>query len=476
MMEYMKRTKIVATMGPACADKNVLKEMITKGVDVARLNFSHGSHENHLHFIKLVREISQELGIHVSILADLQGPKLRVGEMEGGSVDLINGEFITITTEKCIGTKEKVYMTYPEFPRDVKPGELVKLDDGKLILEVIETNKKDAVKLMVLHGGPLSSKKGVNLPDTKISQPCLTEKDLADLNFALDHNVDWVALSFVRSARDIIELRHIIQSKQHHARIIAKIEKPEAIEDIDDIIKETDALMVARGDLGVEIPMQKVPVIQKDLVKRCMRNGKPVIIATQMMETMITSITPTRAEVNDVANGVLDGADAVMLSGETSVGKFPIKVIEAMTSIIQEVEKTSDIYHKEVMPDKHDEERFITDSICFNACRLAGRVEASAIIAMTFSGYTAYKIASQRPKSNIFVFTSNQKVISQLSLLWGVKVFYYDKMVSTDHTIDDSKYLLKKAGMIKTGQLIINIASTPIGDKGKANTLKLSEA
>jgi len=463
-------------MGPACADKNVLKEMITKGVDVARLNFSHGSHENHLHFIKLVREISQELGIHVSILADLQGPKLRVGEMEGGSVDLINGEFITITTEKCIGTKEKVYMTYPEFPRDVKPGELVKLDDGKLILEVIETNKKDAVKLMVLHGGPLSSKKGVNLPDTKISQPCLTEKDLADLNFALDHNVDWVALSFVRSARDIIELRHIIQSKQHHARIIAKIEKPEAIEDIDDIIKETDALMVARGDLGVEIPMQKVPVIQKDLVKRCMRNGKPVIIATQMMETMITSITPTRAEVNDVANGVLDGADAVMLSGETSVGKFPIKVIEAMTSIIQEVEKTSDIYHKEVMPDKHDEERFITDSICFNACRLAGRVEASAIIAMTFSGYTAYKIASQRPKSNIFVFTSNQKVISQLSLLWGVKVFYYDKMVSTDHTIDDSKYLLKKAGMIKTGQLIINIASTPIGDKGKANTLKLSEA
>jgi pyruvate kinase len=470
----MKRTKIVATMGPACADKTILSEMIKSGVDVARLNFSHGAHEDHLKFIKLIREISGELNKHVSILADLQGPKLRVGDIEGGSVMVENGSTITFTTKKCVGNKDRVYITYPEFPLDVKKGENILLDDGKLVFKVLETNSKDEVKLEVVHGGPLSSKKGVNLPDTRISQPCLTEKDLKDLDFALAHDVDWVALSFVRSARDIIELRHIIRSKQHHARIIAKIEKPEAIKDIDDIIKETDALMVARGDLGVEIPMQKVPVIQKDLVKRCMRNGKPVIIATQMMETMITQITPTRAEVNDVANGVLDGADAVMLSGETSVGKFPLQVIQAMTKIIQEVETTTDIYHKEVMPDKHDEERYITDSICFNACRLAGRVEASAIVAMTFSGYTAYKISSQRPRAQIFVFTGNKQVISQLSLLWGVSTFYYDKMVSTDHTIEDIKYLLKKDGLVNAGDLVINIASTPIGERGKSNTLKLS--
>ncbi|MGY6561983.1 MAG: pyruvate kinase [Luteibaculaceae bacterium] len=472
----MKRTKIVATMGPACADKAVLKEMIMKGVDVVRLNFSHGSHEDHLHFITIVREIAQETQNHVAILADLQGPKLRVGEMEGGSVNLVNGSKFILTTKKCVGTAERAYVTYPELPLDVRKGENILLDDGKLVLQVIATNDKDEVELKVIHGGPLSSKKGVNLPDTRISQPCLTEKDLKDLDFALTHNVDWVALSFVRSARDIIELRHIIRSRQHHARIIAKIEKPEAINDIDDIIRETDALMVARGDLGVEIPMQKVPVIQKDLVKRCMRNGKPVIIATQMMETMITSITPTRAEVNDVANGVLDGADAVMLSGETSVGKFPIKVIEAMTSIIQEVENTTDIYHKEVVPDDHDAERFITDSICFNACRLAGRVKAGAIVAMTFSGYTAYKISSQRPRADIFVFTGNRQVISQLNLLWGVKTFFYDKMVSTDHTIEDIKYILKRDGNIQAGELVINIASTPIGERGKANTLKLSNA
>lgn len=463
-------------MGPACADKAVLKEMIMKGVDVVRLNFSHGSHEDHLHFITIVREIAQETQNHVAILADLQGPKLRVGEMEGGSVNLVNGSKFILTTKKCVGTAERAYVTYPELPLDVRKGENILLDDGKLVLQVIATNDKDEVELKVIHGGPLSSKKGVNLPDTRISQPCLTEKDLKDLDFALTHNVDWVALSFVRSARDIIELRHIIRSRQHHARIIAKIEKPEAINDIDDIIRETDALMVARGDLGVEIPMQKVPVIQKDLVKRCMRNGKPVIIATQMMETMITSITPTRAEVNDVANGVLDGADAVMLSGETSVGKFPIKVIEAMTSIIQEVENTTDIYHKEVVPDDHDAERFITDSICFNACRLAGRVKAGAIVAMTFSGYTAYKISSQRPRADIFVFTGNRQVISQLNLLWGVKTFFYDKMVSTDHTIEDIKYILKRDGNIQAGELVINIASTPIGERGKANTLKLSNA
>jgi pyruvate kinase len=303
--------------------------------------------------------------------------------------------------------------------------------------------------------------------------PSLTEKDLIDLDFALEQNVDWIGLSFVRSGRDIIELKHIIANKKCKAKVIAKIEKPEAIDDIDAIIKESDGLMVARGDLGVEIPYQNVPIIQKMLINKCIIHAKPIIVATQMMESMITNITPTRAEVNDVANAVLDGADAVMLSGETSVGKFPIDVIKTMTNIVTEMEKFDGIYNKEEIPDKN-QARFITDSICFNACRLSQRVEADAILTMSFSGYTAYKIASQRPKSTIYVFTSNKQILTQLNLVWGVKAFFYNKQISTDHTIADIKYLLKKEDLLKEGDLVINIASIPLEDLGSSNMLKLS--
>ncbi len=313
----------------------------------------------------------------------------------------------------------------------------------------------------------------MNLPNTKISLPSLTEKDREDLEFALANDVDWIGLSFVRSARDIIELKHIISNRQAKARVVAKIEKPEAIEDIDEIIKVTDAIMVARGDLGVEIPYQNVPLIQKMLIRKGHQFAKPVIVATQMMESMITNVTPTRAEVNDVANAVLDGADAVMLSGETSVGKFPVEVIRTMVNIVEEMEKFDGIYHKDQLPDK-SQSRFISDSICFNACRLAQRVGADAIITMSFSGYTAYKIASQRPNAPIFVFTGNKQIITQLSLVWGVRAFYYDKKVSTDHTIADIKYLLTKEGLLKQGDLVINIASIPIEENGKSNMLKLS--
>ncbi|MFZ6050724.1 pyruvate kinase [Halocola ammonii] len=471
----MKRTKIVATIGPASSDKGVLKEMIQEGLNVVRLNFSHGLHEEYQRVISDVRKLDEELGTHTAILADLQGPKLRVGDMKDDGVDIKPGSEIVITTKELVGDEKRVSTTYKQFPKDVKPGEQVLLDDGKLELEVLSTNGKDEVTLKVIYGGVLSSNKGINLPNTKISLPCLTKKDLKDLDFALDQNVDWIGLSFVRSARDIIELKHIIREKEKDSKVVAKIEKPEAIDDINDIIKETDALMVARGDLGVEIPMQNVPLIQKMLIKKCIKNGKPVIVATQMMESMITNIRPTRAEVNDVANAVMDGSDAVMLSAETSVGKYPVQVIKAMVNIVQEVENFESIYYHETAPAESREERFISDSICYNACRLAKRVDAKAIITMTHSGYTGIKVSSQRPKSHIFVFTGNKKILSMMSLVWGVRAIYYDKMVSTDHTIADIKYILKKKGHIEEGDLIINIASMPISEMGMSNMVKLTK-
>lgn len=472
----MNRTKIVATLGPSSSDYEILKQMIIEGLDVARVNFSHGTHVDHQNVIETIRKINDELGTHTAILADLQGPKIRIDEVKDNGIELVNGREIIISTKKVLGTAKKISTNYQNFAADVNPGEHILLDDGKLNLEIVSTNGKDEVRCKIIHGGILSSKKGVNLPNTKISLPCLTEKDRKDLDFALDQQVDWIGLSFVRSGRDIIELKHIIREREEHALVVAKIEKPEALDDIDSIVLEADALMVARGDLGVEIPMQNVPLVQKMLIRKAIHNGKPVIVATQMMESMIENITPTRAEVNDVANAVLDGADAVMLSGETSVGKFPIEVIKAMGKIVRAAEKDNDIYYHETPPIESAQNRFISDSICYNACRLAKRVGAKAIITMTFSGYTGFKVSSQRPRATTFVFTGNRKILSQMKLVWGVKAFYYDKMVSTDHTIADIKYILKKSGMIKDGDIIINIASMPISEQGMSNMLKLSRA
>jgi pyruvate kinase len=474
----MKRTKIVVTLGPASSSAEVIEEMIKAGADVCRINFSHGSYENVSEQIKNIRSINKKLDMHTAILADLQGPKLRIGVVENNGVELVAGNEIVITTTECVGTAKRVYITYPQFPRDVKAGENILIDDGKLLLTVVETNGKDEVRAVVSHGGILSSKKGVNLPNTKISLPCLTEKDLKDLNFALTQKVDWIGLSFVRSAADIIELKHIIKNFDNNcrAKVVAKIEKPEAILEIDNIIKETDALMVARGDLGVEVPMQEVPIIQKMLVRKCLEQSKPVIIATQMMESMINNISPSRAEVNDVANAVLDGADAVMLSGETSVGNHPAKVVEAMTKIIERVEEESHIYNRDNAAPELDlhNDRFISDSICYTAAKMAQRTKASAIITMTHSGYTAFKLSSHRPKANIFMFTDNYDILTTLNLVWGVKGFYYDKNISTDHTIADIKFILKKTGYVQSNDLIINIASVPLSEKGRSNMVKLS--
>lgn len=452
----------------------MLEKMIKTGVDVFRVNFSHGDYEAVKIVVANIKELNEKLGTHVAILADLQGPKLRIGEVENNEVILEEGSEVTFTSEKCIGTANRLFMTYPQFSKDVNVGEKILIEDGKFTLEVISTNKSTEVIAKVIHGGKLSSKKGVNLPNTKISLPCLTEKDLKDLEFALALNVQWIGLSFVRSAADIIELRHIISNHKRRTRIVAKIEKPEAVADLDNILIEADAIMVARGDLGVEIPMQEVPMVQKNIIKKCLALSKPVIVATQMMESMITNSSPTRAEVSDVANSVLDGADAVMLSAETSVGKFPVKVIETMQKIIHDVETKGYSYNRENPPTNINSERFITDSVCYTASKTAQQTGAKAIITMTHSGYTGFKLAAYRPNASICVFTDNKSILEMLNLVWGVRGFYYDKNISTDHTIADIKHFIKMKGLVKKDDFVINIISMPINEKGKTNTMKLS--
>lgn len=465
-------TKIVATMGPSCTNKETLKAMIQSGLNVCRLNFSHGDHETHLETIRLIKKINKELKVHTAILADLQGPKIRIGKIKE-STQLENDSEFIITTSECIGDAAKAYINYQQFPQDVSNGEIVLINDGKIHLEVISTNKKDKVITRVVHGGELSSNKGVNLPNTKISQPCLTEKDLHDLEFILTQPIEWIGLSFVRTANDILELKKHIQNQNHKARVVAKIEKPQAITNLDKIIDTTDAIMIARGDLGVEIPMQKVPVIQKMIAKKCLEKAKPVIVATQMLESMTENITPTRAEVNDVANSVMDGADAVMLSGETSIGQFPVQAVETMSKIISNVEQEFSSIKSYDLKETHGE-RFISDAICYHSCMLAQQVGAKAIITMTHSGYNAIEISSHRPPCKIYAFTNNHSILNTLSLVWGVLGFYYDNDTSTDETVSDTKRILKQDGLIKDNDLVLNVASMPIKEKGMTNMMRLS--
>ncbi|HAV01607.1 MAG TPA: pyruvate kinase, partial [Chryseobacterium sp.] len=429
--------------------------------------------------VDLIREINEELGYSVGILGDLQGPKLRVGVVKEGSY-LNPGDILTFTNEKIEGDSTKVYMTYQQFPQDVKVGEQILIDDGKLVLEVIETNEKDTVRARTIQGGPLSSKKGVNLPNTNVSLPALTEKDIQDANFMLDLEIDWIALSFVRHAQDIIDLKELIAKHPKgkiKTPIIAKIEKPEGVKNIEQILMQCDGLMVARGDLGVEVPMEQVPAIQKNLVETARKHAKPVIIATQMMETMINSLTPTRAEVNDVANSVLDGADAVMLSGETSVGKYPVDVVKNMAKIVKNIEQTH-FYRSKNSPIEHEfdciDERFITNRICLAAVRIAKTTNVAAIITLTYSGYTAFQVSAHRPNSNIVVFSSNKRVITMLNLLWGVRAFYYDMHKSTDQTIIQVNTLAHTHGFVEANDFVINLNATPAYEEGKTNTLRLT--
>lgn len=473
MKPFHSRTKIVATLGPASAKPEILLSMFNAGLDVCRLNFSHGSQEDHQKVLDTIRDLNKKHKYNIGILADLQGPKIRIGMVKDGGINLINGRTTIITTEKCIGNEERIYITYENFPKDVKPGEVILLDDGKLQMKVLETDRKKEVVCEIVHGGILTSRKGVNLPNTKVSIPSLTKEDRQNLEFVLKNDVEWIGLSFVRKAEDIIELKKIIADHGSTARVIAKIEKPEAIENIDEIIAVTDGIMVARGDLGVEMPMEEVPLLQKMMVQKCRAASKPVIIATQMLESMITTPRPTRAEVNDVANSVLDGADAVMLSGETSVGEFPLIVIETMQKIIQNIEKNGYPFN----PDKQlnpNSPSFLSDAICDSACFLARKTNAAGIVAMTVSGYTAFQISSHRPAALTFIFTNNRKLLNAVSLLWGVIGFYYDKFESTDTTIIDVNHLLKKMKLVKKGDVLINTAAIPMERKGKTNMVKVT--
>jgi len=473
-MTIRKKTKIIATLGPASDKEEIIEEMILSGVDVFRINFSHAEHEDVKKRIQSIRKISKKLNSNTSILADLQGPKLRIGKV-GADTTLAPGDQIAfLNGDPFEGNKEKVFMNYENFSRDVKPGERILLDDGKLIFEVIATDKHSRVDAKVIQGGKLKSKKGVNLPNTKISLPALTKKDIVDAEFAIGEEVDWIALSFVRNSEDILDLRKMIEKQSDHKiPIIAKIEKPEGIENIDKIISYCDGLMVARGDLGVEIPPAEVPLVQKELVKLAKKARIPVIIATQMMESMIDSLTATRAEVNDVANSVMDGADAVMLSGETSVGEYPVEVIKSMSSIILSVEN-SELISVPQKPPNIRTVRFITKSICYHAVHIANDVQAKAICTLTNSGYTAFQVSAWRPHSFILVFTSNKRILTQLNLIWGVKAFFYDSFESTDKTVEQINDIASKMEYVKKGDLLVNLTAMPIVEKGMVNTLRVS--
>ena len=472
------KVKIIATVGPASTSENILKQLVLAGVDVFRLNFSHGEYSFFEQIIASVQKINKELKTNVALLADLQGPKIRVGKVADDGVMLKDKQLIQLSTQEGISDAKCLFVSYPMLAKEAKKGERILIDDGKILLEVVSSDNDKLLTARVIFGGLLKSKKGVNLPDTNLSQPSLTKKDKEDLDFILTKNIQWIALSFVRKATDIEDLRKYIgkRKRAEKVRVMAKIEKPEAIKDIDNIIKNADGIMVARGDLGVELPLEQVPLKQKEIVKKCLIHAKPVVIATQMMESMITNISPTRAEINDVANSVLDGADALMLSGETSVGANPVEVIKAMERIITYVESNrQDVFYKNISPIEKNTDRFLSDSIIYNACHLAEQAGAKAIIAMTYSGYSAFKVASQRPKSDIYIFTSNHSLLNTLSLVWGVRCFYYDQFVDTDHTIMEVKKLLLKEKLLRKNDLIVNIASIPMADLGKTNMIKLSQ-
>ncbi len=468
-----RKTKIVATIGPASNSYEKLVELYESGVNVFRINFSHGRHEDHLKVIEHICLLNEKHNAHVSILADLQGPKLRTGLMQNNAVELVEGAFIKVTSEDVIGTKEIISVTYNNLT-DLKIDEFILIDDGKLELQVAEVLNENTLSCKIISGGILSSKKGFNLPNTKISIPSLTEKDLRDFEFIVTQPVNWIALSFVRTAKDILDLKQLILDKNSSLKVVAKIEKPEAVANMDSIIEVTDAVMIARGDLGVEVAMEEMPLIQKNFIKKCIEASKPVIIATQVMESMIDMPRPTRAEITDVANGVLDGADAIMLSGETSVGKNPAKVVQTIDRIIRRTEQEDEIYHKHLLPNKNSK-TFLSDAICFNACTIASEVNAKAINGMTYSGYTAFMLASNRPKADIHIFTSNKNLMKTLGLVWGVDVFFYDKFVSTDESIDDIIQILKNANVVETNDIVVSTASMPITGRGRTNMVKISQ-
>jgi len=469
----LHKTKIIATVGPASNSYEKLLALVEAGVNVFRLNFSHGTHEQHLQVIEHIHKINADFPFNIAILADLQGPKLRVGDIVGGALPLQTGDEFLFTNEECIGTKDGIYISYPNFYKDVRIGEKILLDDGKIEVLVIEITQDNCVRVKVLNQGVLLPRKGVNLPDTNISLPSLSEKDLRDLDFIISQDIDWIALSFVRKPDDVKQLREILKSKGSNAKIISKIEKPEALEHLREIILASDAVMVARGDLGVELPLEQIPMIQKSIIRKCIHRAKPVIIATQMMESMIDRTRPNRSEITDVANAVLEGADAVMLSGETAMGQYPELVIQTMVKIIEEVEKEEIVYNRNLVPQPHSPS-FLSDALCYNACEIAKDINANALIGMTQSGYTGFMLSSFRPRSPLFIFTKTQSLVNQLSLSWGVQAFFYAEEQDIDKIIFDQINILKSKGLLKAGDITVSTGSLPVCEHLPTNMLKIT--
>jgi pyruvate kinase len=473
MKVRVNKTKIIATYGPACNDDTILENMVKSGVDVFRFNMSHGTHAIHTEGINRIKAINEKHNLNIAVLCDLQGPKIRIGLVRDNMEVLEKDREVEITNKECISTFKKIYINYKNLPKEVEVGDAILIDDGRIELKVLSTNSKDSITAKVVNGGKISNNKGVNLPDTKTTVPALTEKDKKDLKFAMNIGANWIALSFVRSPEDVLNLKKIVGNKSSYMKVMAKIEKPEALKVIDDIIKASDGVMIARGDLAVEVPQERMPLIQKDIIKKCIKFAKPVVVATQMMDSMIEHPNPTRAEITDVANAVIDGADAVMLSGETSMGKHPVRTIEIMEKILSNIEHSDIIYDKELKAHKASDS-FVSDAICYNAARISSDLGAKAIVGMTFSGYTAFMLASYRPKANIFIFTENKDLLNTLSMCWGVRAFYYNSFAGTDTSIRDVIRILKDNQILKAKDLVVNIGSMPLANRGRANMVKVT--
>ncbi|MGE5354795.1 MAG: pyruvate kinase [Deltaproteobacteria bacterium] len=472
-MKTLANTKIIATLGPATNTKEKLMELINAGVDVFRLNFSHVNYVEYEKLIQYVIELNEEKDLTIGLLADLQGPKIRIGDVDGEGFNIEADDILVISGKKKTSNKKELYISYESLENDIKLGERIFINDGKIILEVIESNVKTGIRAKVLTGGFIKARKGVNFPDTDMQLPSLTRKDLIDLEFITKFPVNWIALSFVRTDSNVKDLKKFLKLHKHSAKIIAKIEKPEAVKNIKPILRVADGIMVARGDLGVEIPIEELPGVQRDLIETSIKRSKVAIVATQMMESMINNSSPTRAEVTDVANAVLQGADAVMLSEETAMGNFPSLVVETMNKIIIGAEK-SFRPKKEIPKPEAKSETFESDIVCFNAAKIADELNAKAIIGLTISGYTAFKVSSFRPDASIFIFSKIRSILATLNIIRGVKGFYYDINSSTEETHRNLTRILKEKAYISEGDLVVHTSSMPVFEKQRTNLIRVA--
>lgn len=474
MLSSARRTKIVCTLGPSSNTLEGIENLYRAGMNVVRINFSHGSHEDHAKTIGYVRQIARKYQYSIPVLMDLQGPKIRVGQMKDGAQIINEGSMVKLTSADVVGSAELIPIDYPKLSEDAAEGNQILIDDGLMELRIIKKNETSMVAKVVV-GGLLKSRKGVNLPDVDISMSSLTEKDIEDLEFGLDIGVDFVAMSFVRSARDVQDVISRVRAKGSNAAIIAKIEKPEAVHVIDEIIEEADGIMVARGDLGIEIPSEQVPLVQKTIIDRCRIAGKPVITATQMLDSMISNPRATRAESSDVANAVMDGTDAVMLSGETAAGKYPVEAVKTMVKIIKSVEENSPAIYYSLKYRKPDwKEKQVIESLAYSCVTIADNVDAKAISTITHSGNTARRIAKFRPQVPIIAFTESKIVRRQLNLVWGVESVRLDEIFDTDMSVKMMEDYLVKDGLVNKGDRVIIATGIPLAKRGRTNMIKVS--